>query len=227
MSDALFDIDIDHVESILERYDTAGPRYTSYPTAPVWTESYGIEDFKRELGREDIDADDGISLYVHIPFCESLCHFCACNRVITHDGTRVENYLDLIEREIASVREATKLERTATQQHWGGGTPTHLDPNQIRRLYTSLTDAFPMRKDAEISIEVDPRVTTPDHIDALRDCGFNRISMGVQDFDPTVQQAVHRIQPVDMTQALTRLARDQGFVSVNYDLIYGLPHQNE
>ncbi len=227
MSAPMLDIDLEYAESILERYDTSGPRYTSYPTAPVWTEAYGIADYRNELGRTDVDLQDALSLYVHVPFCRSLCHFCACNRVITKDVSRAAEYLDVLEREIAAVRKSVSVPRLATQQHWGGGTPTYLNPDQIRRLSGMLRDAFPMRADAEISIEVDPRTTTPQHIEALRECGFNRISMGVQDFDPAVQEAVHRIQPVEMTRDLTHLARKSGFVSVNYDLIYGLPFQSE
>lgn len=227
MSTLAFDIDLEHAGKILERYDTTGPRYTSYPTAPVWTEAYGIEDFRRELGRRDVAPDDPLSLYVHIPFCHSLCHFCACNRVITKDVSRAVEYLDVLEREIASVRESVSVAHSATQQHWGGGTPTYLDPAQIRRLSKVLSAAFPMRAGAEISIEVDPRTTTPEHVEVLRECGFNRISMGVQDFDPVVQEAVHRIQPIEITRNLTRLARNAGFESVNYDLIYGLPFQRE
>lgn len=227
MSAPTFDIDPGHAEAILERYDTAGPRYTSYPTAPVWTESYGVADYRRELAHQDVTSSDALALYVHIPFCQTLCHFCACNRVITKDVSRAAEYLEVLAREVEAVRESVSAPRLATQLHWGGGTPTYLNPEQIRRLYTLLTDAFPMREGAEISIEVDPRRTTAQHIEVLRECGFNRISMGVQDFDPTVQEAVHRIQPAEMTRDLTRLARDAGFESVNYDLIYGLPFQRE
>ena len=218
-----FEIDIDRAEALLPRYVTAGPRYTSYPTAPVWTEEYGVDSFRE--GLSCIGEDEGLSLYVHVPFCRSLCHFCACNRVITHKAELPAGYLETIEREIAALREATPHAGTATQQHWGGGTPTHLSPDQIRRLFHSLTDAFPMRSGAEISIEVDPRVTTKEHIAVLRECGFQRISMGVQDFDPRVQEAIHRIQPADETAALVELSRGSGFESVNLDLIYGLPFQ--
>jgi oxygen-independent coproporphyrinogen-3 oxidase len=225
MSGADFALDLDHIEEILPRYTQAGPRYTSYPTAPVWKETYGADDFRRELGRTDIDPSDGFSLYVHVPFCRSLCHFCACNRVITRKEELPERYLDAIAREVSAVREATRIPRTATQHHWGGGTPTHLTPEQIRRLFRTVNDAFPMREGAEISIEVDPRVTTDAHVEVLRECGFNRISMGVQDVDPKVQEAIHRIQPVAQTAALVELSRRSGFESVNIDLIYGLPFQ--
>jgi oxygen-independent coproporphyrinogen-3 oxidase len=219
------ELDTDHLESILTRYDTAGPRYTSYPTAPVWNEDYGSDDYR--AGLRSVDPEAGLSVYAHVPFCSSLCHFCACNRVITHKPELPERYLEVIEREIANVRELLPGSPTASQLHWGGGTPTHLTPDQIKRLFDALTDAIPPRKDAEISIEVDPRVTTPEQVEMLRACGFNRISLGVQDFDEKVQESVHRIQPPDMTSSLVKLAREAGFLSVNLDLIYGLPFQTE
>jgi len=147
--------------------------------------------------------------------------------VITRKPELPSRWLETVEREIAAVREALAVPRSATQQHWGGGTPTHLEPAQIRRLFSALVDAFPMRPDAEISIEVDPRVTTPEHVETLRELGFRRISLGVQDFDPRVQAAIHRQQPVAMTAALVERARRAGFASVNVDLIYGLPFQSE
>jgi len=227
VSGSPFSLDLEHAEQILPRYAGEGPRYTSYPTAPVWDESYGPEQVRAELGRRDIDPGDGLSLYVHVPFCESLCHFCACNKLVTRNRDLAAAYLDTLEREVSAVREALAVPRPATQQHWGGGTPTYLSPEQVRRLYHTVTDAFPMAPGAEISIEVDPRVTTAEHVGALRECGFNRISMGVQDFDPRVQEAVHRIQPVAQTRALVERARAEGFASVNFDLIYGLPYQTE
>jgi oxygen-independent coproporphyrinogen-3 oxidase len=222
-----FALDLDRVAEILPRYTVEGPRYTSYPTAPVWTESYGPEQLRAELGREDVDPSDGLSVYVHVPFCRSLCHYCACNRFVTEDPEPVARYLDAIEGEVANLRDALRVPRTVTQHHWGGGTPTHLAPDQLCRLFRSVADAFPMREGAEISIEVDPRVTTAEHVDAMRQCGFNRISMGIQDFDPRVQEAVHRIQPVEETARLVDLSRRAGFESVNFDLIYGLPYQTE
>ncbi len=224
MSDP-FAIDLDRIAELLPRYAIDGPRYTSYPTAPVWSSDYGPDDYRADLADDEIEASDGLSLYVHVPFCDSLCHFCACNKLITADHTRAAGFLDTIEREIEAVRAATRVPRAATQLHWGGGTPTWLAPAEIVRLFRSLTEAFPLRTDAEISIEVDPRVTTHEHIDALAECGFNRISMGVQDFDPRVQQAIHRIQPAADTARLVDWSRRAGFESVNFDLIYGLPYQ--
>jgi oxygen-independent coproporphyrinogen-3 oxidase len=224
---AEFDLDLERAERILPRYAVEGPRYTSYPTAPVWSESYGPAELREELARRDVGPDDGLSLYVHVPFCEALCHFCACNRVVTRNRALAAAYLDTIAREVAAVREAVAVPRPATQLHWGGGTPTYLAPDQVRRLHRTVSDAFPLAPGAEVSIEVDPRVTTQAHVDALRECGFNRISMGVQDFDPRVQEAVHRIQPVAITRELVERSRAAGFASVNFDLIYGLPHQSE
>jgi oxygen-independent coproporphyrinogen III oxidase len=221
-----FAIDLERASELVSRYAIDGPRYTSYPTAPVWKESYTAEDFRADLGDVQFEASDGLSLYVHVPFCESLCHFCACNKVITRDHTRAEGFLDTIETEIEAVRGAARVPRAVTQLHWGGGTPTWLDPGQIERLFRALTDAFPLRQDAEVSIEVDPRVTTREHVEALARCGFNRISMGVQDFDPRVQEAIHRIQPAPDTARLVAWSRAAGFDSVNFDLIYGLPYQS-
>jgi oxygen-independent coproporphyrinogen-3 oxidase len=223
----VFALDLERVGALLPRYAIEGPRYTSYPTAPVWTDAYGPDDFRAELAREDVAASDGLSLYVHVPFCQSLCHFCACNKIITRKSEPVERYLDVIEREIAAVHEALAVPRAATQQHWGGGTPTHLTPKQLERLFRAVTAGFPMAPEAEISIEVDPRVTTREHVAALRGCGFNRISMGVQDFEPKVQEAIHRIQPAEQTAELVAWAREAGFRGVNFDLIYGLPYQTE
>jgi len=228
----IFSLDLERIEEILPRYAIEGPRYTSYPTAPVWTDAFGVEQYQVELGGHAAAAvsvpgeGDGLSLYVHVPFCASLCHFCACNRVITSKAELPLKYLDTIEREVAAVREASGP-RTASQQHWGGGTPTHLTPDQVKRLFHTVTDAFPMREGAEISIEVDPRVTSDEHVAALRECGFNRISLGVQDIEPKVQEAIHRIQPIEQTRHLVEISRASGFEGVNFDLIYGLPYQTE
>ncbi len=232
MAPEVFDLDLERIEAILPRYASEGPRYTSYPTAPVCKENFGVDQFKTELAGGTAEAvsrageGDGLSLYVHVPFCRSLCHFCSCNKIITSNAELPKRFLDTIEREVAAVREATGP-RTASQQHWGGGTPTYLSPDQLTRLFRIVTDAFPMRAGAEISIEVDPRVTTDEHVAALRECGFNRISMGVQDVDSKVQQAIHRIQPVEQTRHLVEASRAAGFSGVNFDLIYGLPYQTE
>jgi oxygen-independent coproporphyrinogen-3 oxidase len=222
-----FDLDWGHVAELLPRYSGEGPRYTSYPTAPVWKESHGIDQHRAELAREAADPGAGLSLYVHVPFCESLCHFCACNKVITRTHEPAARFLDVVEREFDAVAQAARAPLAATQLHWGGGTPTFLDPEQLTRLHRSLTAAFPTRAGAEQSLEVDPRVTTQEQVAALAESGFNRISMGVQDFDPRVQEAIHRRQSVEQTGRLVEWARARGFASVNFDLIYGLPYQTE
>jgi len=218
-------LDEDQLNDLLPRYLGPGPRYTSYPTAPVWADTYGPDSFSASLGQLDPARD--VALYAHVPFCESLCHFCACNRIITRNPELPVHYLESVQREIDAVRACIPHAPRASQLHWGGGTPTHLLPDQIRTLFDAMTGAFPLRPGAEVSIEVDPRVTTPEQMETLADCGFNRISMGVQDTNPTVQQAIHRIQPFAQTAAITEQARSLGFESVNYDLIYGLPYQTE
>ena len=197
------------------------PRYTSYPTAPIFSETFSANDYRDALRR----AQGDVSVYVHVPFCRSLCHFCACNRIITRDDAVPARYLDSLEREVARVRAELPAGTAATQLHLGGGTPTHLTPAQLRRLVGFVADAFPLRDGAEISIEVDPRVTTPAHVEALRDCGFGRVSLGVQDFDPKVQDAIHRVQPKAVTSDLVECLRASGVSSIAFDLIYGLPFQ--
>lgn len=221
---ALLALDPARIEDVVLRHAGPGPRYTSYPTAPVWTDAYGPDELRRDLA--GIAAGSEISLYAHVPFCRSLCHFCACNRVITRSPELPARFLDTVEREIAQVREALPGPPRVVQHHWGGGTPTHLEPAQITRLHRALEDAFPSAPGAEVSIEVDPRVTGAAHLEVLRERGFNRLSMGVQDFDPRVQEAIHRVQGVADTAALVERARAMGFASVGFDLIYGLPFQS-
>lgn len=221
---ALLELDPAQIEDVVLRHAGPGPRYTSYPTAPVWTEAYGPDELRRDLA--GIAAGAEASLYVHVPFCRSLCHFCACNRVITRSPEPPARFLDTIEREIAQVRAMLPGPPRIVQHHWGGGTPTHLEPAQIARLHRALEDAFPRAAGAEVSIEVDPRVTGEEHLEVLRAGGFNRLSMGVQDFDPRVQAAIHRVQGVADTAALVTRAREIGFASVGFDLIYGLPFQS-
>ena len=227
MSDAAraFELDWDAVLALLPRYVEAGPRYTSYPTAPVWSERYGRDDFREDLAALGRRPREPLSLYVHVPFCRSLCHFCACNRVITQRPELPAAYLDDVLREIETIRAAIGAARPVSQLHWGGGTPTHLTVAQIERLYGAIARAFPLRPDAERSLEVDPRVTSREQIACLAALGFRRLSLGVQDFDPRVQAAIHRVQPVETTAALVAEARDAGFERIAFDLIYGLPFQ--
>lgn len=208
------------------KYDVPGPRYTSYPTVPEWSAEYAAGDAIASLQANAAQRRGvPLSLYVHVPFCTKLCYYCGCNIHLTRDDALVERYLDAVATELALVAEHVDGARRIVQIHWGGGTPTHLNPRQIERLFGILTGRFGLAADAEISLEVHPNVTTPDHMRTLASLGFNRISMGVQDFDPTVQQAIHRIQPFELTRDLVDLARELKFQSVNLDLMYGLPHQ--
>lgn len=222
-----FAIDWEQAARILPRYVESGPRYTSYPTAPTWSERYDAAAFRADLSALATRPGDPLALYAHVPFCRSLCHFCACNRIITQREALPIAYLDAVEREIATVREAAGCARPVTQLHWGGGTPTHLTPPQIERLHGALCEAFPLAPDAECSIEVDPRVTSVEQLECLAQLGFRRLSLGVQDFDPRVQAAVHRVQSVEDTAALVEAARNAGFDAIAFDLIYGLPFQSE
>jgi len=215
---------------LLRRYNVQGPRYTSYPTAPMWKEQFGPTDYVSILRESsEGEAPAPLSLYFHLPFCERLCFFCGCTVVITgtrHAGEDV--YLDAVEREMDSVAAAVAgsgWRRKVVQLHWGGGTPTYFSPTRLERLGRSIRDRFDVAPDAELGVEIDPRVTTPEHLATLAGLGFNRLSMGVQDFDPRVQEAINRIQPFEATRDLVREARRLGFPSLNVDLIYGLPHQ--
>ena len=212
---------------LLRRYNVAGPRYTSYPTAPMWKQDVTPVDYSRILQDSGVaDSPVPLSLYVHLPFCEKLCYFCGCTVVITGTHHVPETaYLELLEREIDWVAARVGGGRTAVQLHWGGGTPTYFPPALLDRLGRRIFDRFAFAPDAEIGVEVDPRVTTRDHLETLAGLGFNRLSMGVQDFDPRVQAAINRIQPYEETRRLVEDARSLGFSSLNIDLIYGLPHQ--
>ena len=211
-------------EEFLAKYNRPGPRYTSYPTAPVWQDNFGPDDLERYDTVADA-AGTPVSLYMHLPFCESLCLFCACNVVITKDHSVAPPYIEILEREIEHVSHFVSRQRPVVQFHWGGGTPTYLTPEQMEGLFRFTAERFTFAPDAEIGIEIDPRVTTHAHLATLRRLGFNRLSMGIQDFHPEVQQAIHRVQPLDMTRGLIEEARRLGFDSINVDLIYGLPLQ--
>lgn len=215
---------------LIKKYDRPGPRYTSYPTAPQFRDDFGSGDYAELLlasrGEESGEALP-LSLYLHIPFCETRCFFCGCNVIISRDKERrAQEYLPLLTREMDAVAELVDAaSREAIQVHWGGGTPTFLPPAEVARLMASVRRRFRLSADCEIGVEVDPRRLTAGHLDALAEAGVNRLSMGVQDIDPTVQQAVNRIQPVEETWEVLEGARSRGMTSVNVDLIYGLPHQ--
>jgi oxygen-independent coproporphyrinogen-3 oxidase len=211
-------------EEFLARYNRPGPRYTSYPTAPVWNDSFGPADLEK-VHEEAERAKTPVSLYMHIPFCESLCLFCACNVIIQKDKRVAPPYVEILKREMTRVSRSVSSDRPVVQFHWGGGTPTYLTPAQIEDLFGFTREHFTFAPDAEIGIEVDPRVTSREHLETLRKLGFNRLSMGIQDFHPLVQKTINRVQPFELTGALIQSARDLGFESVNVDLIYGLPYQ--
>lgn len=210
--------------SLLEKYSKAGPRYTSYPTAPYFTEAFGEKEWLEELNQTQGSGRD-MSLYVHIPFCDTLCYYCGCNMVATHDYSKADTYLGYLFQEIDRVAALTSPERMARQVHWGGGTPTFLKPADIRRLFQHLASRFKIAPDAEISCELDPRELSREHIAALAESGFNRVSMGVQDLDEKVQKAVNRVQPETLIQQVYGWLREAGFNSINIDLMVGLPHQ--
>ncbi|EFX91464.1 coproporphyrinogen III oxidase [Actinobacillus ureae] len=216
MSEIIWDL------ALIQKYNQSGPRYTSYPTALEFSESYTDDDFKAAAERYP---NRPLSLYVHIPFCHKLCYFCACNKIITRHQHKVDIYLDYLEKEIKT-RAPLFTNRTVTQIHWGGGTPTYLDEAQSERLMAMLRKYFNVSDDAEISIEMDPREIELDMLDHLRRIGFNRISMGIQDFNKEVQKLVNREQDEEFIFALMKRAKELGFTSTNIDLIYGLPKQN-
>lgn len=216
---------------LLEKYNVQGPRYTSYPTAPEWTESVGPADFEAACERANA-AGRPISLYVHLPFCDEQCWFCGCFMKVVPKPDRkgeergeIEGYLADLHREIDFLASRVDRSRPVVQVHWGGGTPTYLTPGQADALAAHLLEAFRPAPGAEVSVEIDPRVTTPEHLAVLRRHGWNRVSMGVQDFDPEVQELVNRVQPFEMTKALVDASRELGYDSLNLDLIYGLPGQ--
>jgi oxygen-independent coproporphyrinogen III oxidase len=211
-------------DGFLEKYNRPGPRYTSYPTAPVWKDDLGPDDLENFYADADAKRTP-VSLYMHIPFCESLCLFCACTVSIQKDKSVAIPYLESLKREIGHVGGFVSRNRPITQFHWGGGTPTYLSPAQMEDLFGHTRERFTFAPDAEIGIEVDPRVTNRAHLETLRRLGFNRLSMGIQDFQPKVQETIHRVQPYEMTRDLIETARSLGFTSINVDLIYGLPHQ--
>ena len=211
---------------LIRRFDISGPRYTSYPTADRFVEAFGPAQYARWLGSREVGGlNRPLSLYVHIPFCNTICYYCACNKIITKDHSRSARYLDFLEREIELVDRHLAGGREVTQLHLGGGTPTFLAEDEMRRLMAAIRAHFQLAEHGEFSIEVDPRKVDAAQVALLAELGFNRMSIGVQDFDPLVQAAVNRIQSFDETAAVLEAARDNGFKSVSMDLIYGLPHQ--
>lgn len=211
---------------LVEKYSVQGPRYTSYPTAVQFNDSINAIRFEQLIADSNHSGRD-LSLYVHIPFCDTICYYCACNKIITRNKKHAAPYLDYVEREIRMVAEQLDTQRQAVQLHWGGGTPTFLSLDEQWRLTNVFRDNFHFVGDdeGEFSIEIDPRTVTPASIAALREMGFNRLSFGIQDFDSDVQIAVNRIQSEDETKLAIDEGRKQGFHSISVDLIYGLPLQ--
>lgn len=215
------------------RIDGNGPRYTSYPTADRFHDGIGEADYRTALADSSRGASapvlptgSPLSLYVHVPFCENICYYCGCNKIITRDHGRSARYVDYLAREAAQVAHALGARRQVLQSHWGGGTPTFLDEDEMRRVMAALQEHFELSAYGEHSIEIDPRVVDDARMALLAELGFNRISLGVQDFDPEVQRAIHREQSVAQTRAVVDAARRLGMRSISMDLIYGLPHQD-
>jgi oxygen-independent coproporphyrinogen-3 oxidase len=213
---------------LLARYDVTGPRYTSYPTAPSFRDDFGERDYRRAARESNDDPiPRPLSLYVHVPFCESPCFYCGCTRLVTHAHGNAAIYLDHLEREIALQGALFDPDRAVVQLHLGGGTPNFLSRDELARLTGALADRFRLEpgEERDYSIEIDPRHVAPGLFVALAELGFNRASLGVQDFDPAVQQAINRIQPPEQTREAVEAARAAGMRSINFDLIYGLPKQ--
>jgi oxygen-independent coproporphyrinogen-3 oxidase len=216
-------------EDLLRRFDVPGPRYTSYPTADRFVEAFSADDYVQALKQRRTGAAAmtlPLSLYVHIPFCESLCYYCACNKIITRHHDRAAPYLRYLSREVDLHTAHLGVGQTVTQLHLGGGSPTFLSDDELRELMAMLRRNFVLAPGGEYSIEIDPRTIDASRLDTLAGLGFNRLSFGVQDFDPAVQKAVHRVQPVEQVFSLVAAARQRQFDSINVDLIYGLPQQS-
>lgn len=219
----MFNIDIE----LIKKYDRPGPRYTSYPTAPQFNDKFTPEKYLDEIIRTNNQSDPpDLSLYFHIPFCDTLCYFCGCNMIITRNRDRIIEYVKYVKNEIDLLSSYIVNGRNVVQLHWGGGTPTHLNPDEITNLISYINQSFTFTPNAEEGCEIDPRGLTKEHLEALRNGRFNRISMGVQDFNEKVQKAVNRIQPEDMTRQVIKWIRELNFQSINLDLIYGLPFQS-
>lgn len=209
---------------LLKKYDQPLPRYTSYPSATEFRTDFSEADFRQAIDRSN-QRQTPLSLYCHIPFCQSACYFCGCNVIVSGNKNIAVPYLDYLTREITQTAKLIDTNRPVTQLHWGGGTPNYFTIEQVERLWNTITTHFQLASDAEVSIEVNPRYVDRDYITALRQIGFNRISFGIQDFNPTVQAAINRVQPEELLFSVMEWIRAAQFSSVNVDLIYGLPYQ--
>ena len=209
----------------LLKYDVAGPRYTSYPTAPEWSNQFSRQLYVEKLHVFGLN-DKTLSLYVHVPFCESLCYFCACNKVIRPNEEKIgDEFLNYLFIELELIAQSIGKRKLIRQLHWGGGTPSYLSIDQMERLFNKIKTLFDIDANEEIAMEVDPRTVSYEKLSAMRQLGFNRVSMGVQDFDDKVQDDINRIQPFSQVANLYHACRELGFSSINFDLIYGLPYQ--
>lgn len=213
--------------ALIDKYTLRGPRYTSYPTAPEWKEEVDETVYRRHIAETNSDASNPLALYLHIPFCAERCYYCACNVIITPHKKVSSEYIHYLKSEIELAARDVHPDRKVIQFHLGGGTPTHLEPESLDEILSFISNRFPIAPDAELSIEVDPRVTTVEQLDVLAKHGFNRISFGVEDFFQKTQVAINRLQDIQQTKDLAVHSRERGFKSVNIDLVYGLPHQTE
>jgi oxygen-independent coproporphyrinogen-3 oxidase len=212
--------------ALVSRFDRNGPRYTSYPTADRFVEAFGPGQYRSWAERRNLGGiQRPLALYVHLPFCRDVCFYCACNKIVTRDAGKSARYLDYLGREIDLQARLFRDDLRVAQMHWGGGTPTYYDTATLRALWSRIGGAFQLAAGGDYSIEVDPRTVDAPAVHALREIGFNRVSFGVQDFEPAVQVAVHRLQSAERTLEVIEAARDTGFPSINIDLIYGLPKQ--
>lgn len=215
-----------HDTALVKKYAGSGPRYTSYPTAPQFSDDFAVPEYLEEMrGR---NSDEPLSLYVHIPFCQDICYYCACNKTVTRAPGTAQRYLDNLREEIRLQSELHGGHRPVRQMHWGGGSPTYLDNAEMTELMHELATHFSLMSGGrrEYSIELDPRTTAPGAIALMKGLGFNRVSLGIQDFDPLVQKAINRVQPMGMVRKLVEQVRHFGYRSLSFDLIYGLPHQD-
>lgn len=210
---------------LLKRFNQPGPRYTSYPTAPLFSQEFTFEDFEREVVETNARNKSPLSLYFHFPYCEKLCFFCGCNMMVTKNRDAITKYNEYLKREIERLSPEISKDRKVEQMHFGGGTPSYLTPDEIRDIGKFIRSKFDFADDLEASVEIDPRGLTREHLEAFRDIGFNRTSFGVQDFNLQVQEAINRVQSEEITRQTVAWAREIGYKSINLDLIYGLPFQ--
>jgi oxygen-independent coproporphyrinogen-3 oxidase len=209
----------------VEKYNQPGPRYTSYPTVPAWKQAFGDAEYREALHELADKPDDELAIYLHLPFCAKHCFYCGCNAMVSREKSAVSAYLDGVEKELAMVTALIGTHRRVVQFHWGGGTPNYLSEAEVARTLAMFRGAFDLAPDAEVSLEIDPRIATPEQVASLRAAGFNRISLGVQDFNESVQVAIGRKQSRERTLSVYESCREAGFPGVNVDLVYGLPGQ--